>query len=537
MTTSPVPTVRHRRLLVARLVALLAADAVRGEQAEQPPAPLAPPNASGPTGCTGRTTATGREHQRAVRIKSLMEQLGPFYVKVGQILATRTDIVSAPLAAELAGLHRSVTAAPFETFTPVLDADLGPHWHRDLHGLHRAAPVGSASLAQVYRAGTADGGTAIVKIQRPDAAALVNADLADLRRAARLAGRCLPRLDAVLDIEATLDAVFDAMRPELDFRLEADNMDQARHAAAGFDLIDVPTVTRATRRVLIQSTAPGVVIGSPRAALLPARLRARIGTQLLTFMYRGYFRDRTFHADPHPGNILVHDTGATVIDWGMVGRLDRGLSSHGLFILTSLAQNDAAGLADAWIAAGRRTPWADVQAFHDDMARLVPRISAACLQHLDFGTALTTLLRHSARRGIRANPMIGLLGKSFANIEGSVRAIAPELSITEVFREALADTVADLAGELAAPEQALRTALELMAVWTSAPGQLRTLLNDVSGHDATVRVGLLPGHGIGGEGAGTLARFRPQLLAAAAGVWLLRRESRHLMERWHEIRR
>ncbi|NUR26497.1 MAG: AarF/ABC1/UbiB kinase family protein [Catenulispora sp.] len=517
----------HRRLLVARLVALLAADAVRsGDDAET----------SGPPASPAHDRETTRDRRRAVRIRTLMEQLGPFYVKVGQILATRTDIVSETLAAELSGLHRSVTAAPFDAFAPVLDADLGSGWHRELRALHRAAPVGSASLAQVYRAEQPDGSATIVKIQRPGAAARVAADMTDLRRAARLAGRCLPRLDSVLDIEATLDAVFDAMRPELDFRLEADNMDHARRAAADFDLVQVPAVSRATRRVLIQSPAPGVPIDTAGAALLPARLRARIGTQLLTFMYRGYFRERAFHADPHPGNIFVHETGATVIDWGMMGRLDRGLSTHGLFILTSLAQNDAAGLAEAWMAAGRRTAWADVPAFHDDMARLVPRISAASLQHLDFGSALATLLRHSARRGIRANPMIGILGKSFANIEGSVRAIAPELSITQVFRDALADTVAGLAGELAEPEQSLRLALDLLAVCTSAPGQIRSLLNDVAGHDATVRVGLLPGHGIGGEGAGLLARYRPHIAAAATGVWLLRRESRQLMERWHSTR-
>jgi ubiquinone biosynthesis protein len=500
------PQAGSRSSSILRLVRALALDAFYAKEPE-------------------RGSQGTRPARRAVQIRTLMEQLGPFYVKLGQMLSTRPDLVSAPLARELAGLHRSVRAHAFAGFEAVLDEEFGSGWRAELRDLDVAAPLGCASLAQVYRATRPDGTVAVVKIQRPGARARMLADMAATRRAARVVRAALPKLAEVIDLESMLSVLFDAMLPELDFRLEAENMLQATRAAEHFELVSVPTVLRASERVLVQGLAPGHLIGAPKAGEIDQRVRREAGRQLLAFIYRGYFTERMFHADPHPGNIFLDpEHGATLIDWGMVGRLDRNLSMLGLLILTSLAQNDAAGLAGAWIAMGRMTPWADVPAFREDMTQLVPRLSAASLEHLDFGAALTTVLGRSARRGIRTTPMIGLLGKSFANIEGSVRLIAPELSITEVFRGALAAVVRELAREAVSPEQGARLAVELLLGATGSLDQARAVLRDVAGHEATVRVGLLPGHGIGGEGQGSLSRYRAHLVFGAAAAWLVHRE-------------
>ena len=503
---------------VARLVALLTSDALAARGEEE----------SGPGAAGSGGSAASRPHRRATRIRALMEDLGPFYVKLGQMLSTRPDIITEALTAELGQLHQAVCPTPFPQFEPVLEQELGRGWRGELRDIEAAEPLGSASLAQVYRATRPDGSVVVVKIQRPGARARVLADMAALRRAARLVGRALPRLDAVFDLDATLHVLSDAMQPELDFRVEARNMEYARRMTADFDLISVPEVIRATPRVLVQALAPGWPIGSARSGALPVRTRQAIGSQLLAFMYRGYFTERFFHADPHPGNVFVDpDHGATLIDWGMVGRLDRNLSALGMLTLTSLAQNDARGLVSAWVGMGRATVRADLPGFQEDMSRLVPRISAASLENLDFGVALSTILRQSARRGIRSSPMIGLLGKSFANIEGSVRLIAPELSIVTVFREALTDVMVELAREMLSVEQSARTALDVMAGGTIALDQVRSILRDVSGHEATMRVGLLPGHGIGGEGDTSVSRYWPHLAASAGLLWFLRRELRH----------
>ncbi|MEU1135206.1 AarF/ABC1/UbiB kinase family protein, partial [Streptomyces sp. NPDC005900] len=340
-------------------------------------------------------------------MREALESLGPFYIKVGQILSTRPDLVSSAVIEELGKLHDQVSAAPFTDFEAVLAHDLGPAWATGFRDIDTARPLGTASLAQVYRATLADGTPAAVKIQRPGIRALVEADMALLRKTARFIARRSPRFNAVIDINAMLGVVFDAMRPELDFVLEARNMNEARWHTADFKHLTVPTVLTATPRVLIQSLAPGRSIADARPEDFSTDEREGIGRDLLAFMYRSYFLTRTFHADPHPGNILVHPgEPAHLIDWGMVGRIDRPLSTSILLVLLSLAQNDGAATAKAWIEMGHATPWAEVTGFIEDMAALVPQVATASLEELNFGVTLTAVLEHSTKRGIKTSPMI-----------------------------------------------------------------------------------------------------------------------------------
>nr|WP_239091480.1 AarF/UbiB family protein [Streptomyces sp. SID14478] len=469
-------------------------------------------------------SALAGQRRRARRIRETIEQLGPFWVKVGQVLATRSDVVSDAVLTELAHLQDAVHTEPFALFEPVLREELGAHWCRRFRDIDTDTPLGSASLAQVYRVVLTDGRTAVLKVQRPGTRARVYADMAQLRRAARIAGRAVPRIDSVLDVEATLQIVFDCMQPELDFAAEAKHMAQGRRMAQDFKGVHVPDVHLATGRVLLQSLAPGASLNQADLSAFTPKQRHRIGSDLLSFMYRGYFVERMFHADPHPGNIFVDpEHGATLIDWGMVGRIDRNLGSLGVMALTSLAQNDARGLASAWTEMGRTTEFADLLGFQQDLTRLVPRIASAALEDLDFGVALTDVLRCAAQRGIRTSPMVGMLGKSITNIEGSVRRLAPELSALDVFEDALTDVMVELARDVFSKEQTARRAMELIVAGNSTVDQLRSLLRDLANRELTMRVGLLPGHGMGSDSNGILSRRVAPLLAAGLAVWGMRR--------------
>nr|BFE78234.1 hypothetical protein GCM10020093_008350 [Planobispora longispora] len=340
------------------------------------------------------------------------------------------------------------------------------------------------------------GRRAVLKIQRPDIRSLVLDDMAMMRRAARLVARCFPDFNAVIDVETMLVVIFDAMEAELDFTVEAANMRRARQLVKEFEYLDVPEVIWATPKVLVQSLAPGRSIREVDRQSLPDKQRVGIGRDLLAFMYRGYFVDRFFHADPHPGNILVAPgEKAHLIDWGMVGRVDRRMSMTMMTVLLSLAHNDGPGLARAWMELGKATPWADIAGFAGDMAILVPKIATASLEDLDFGVTLTSVLKYSTRRGIQTSPVVSLLGKSFANIEGSVRYLAPELALTEVFEAELREILIRLATESVSEIQAARTAMDLLIGNTLAPEQLRGLMRDVANRDFTVRVGSLRARG------------------------------------------
>ncbi|GIH80855.1 ATP/GTP-binding protein [Planobispora longispora] len=471
-----------------------------------------------------RRTGEPADQATARAVRLALERLGPFYVKTGQMLSTRPDLVSPATMAELARLHDHVSVAPFDIFEPVLAAELGADWERHFERIERARPLGSASLAQAYGVVLPGGRRAVLKIQRPDIRSLVLDDMAMMRRAARLVARCFPDFNAVIDVETMLVVIFDAMEAELDFTVEAANMRRARQLVKEFEYLDVPEVIWATPKVLVQSLAPGRSIREVDRQSLPDKQRVGIGRDLLAFMYRGYFVDRFFHADPHPGNILVAPgEKAHLIDWGMVGRVDRRMSMTMMTVLLSLAHNDGPGLARAWMELGKATPWADIAGFAGDMAILVPKIATASLEDLDFGVTLTSVLKYSTRRGIQTSPVVSLLGKSFANIEGSVRYLAPELALTEVFEAELREILIRLATESVSEIQAARTAMDLLIGNTLAPEQLRGLMRDVANRDFTVRVGSLRARGAR-RGAGS-KRLMAGLIAAAGLLWWSRRRS------------
>ena len=323
-----------------------------------------------------------------------------------------------------------------------------------------------------------------MKIQRPGVKPIVLQDMVILRRAARLVAKAAPRFNAVIDVDAMLNVVFDAMEPELDFVAEARNMEQGRTAIQRFKHLSVPDVLLATPRVLVQSLAPGVSIRDANPAAFTVAQRTAIGRDLLAYLYRGFFIDRYFHADPHPGNIFVYPgEKASLIDWGMVGRVDRRTSMLMVLILLTLAQNDGYGLSKAWTEMGRPTPWADVPGFANDMSRLIPKIAGASLADLNFGVTLTAVLKSATKRGVQTSPVVAILGKAFGNIEGSIRYLAPELSLVEVFEDELQGIMFDLFCELFSKQQVARTAMELIIGSTEILDQLRGLMRNLSTRD------------------------------------------------------
>ncbi|MFH9423874.1 ABC1 kinase family protein [Streptomyces sp. NPDC017529] len=440
------------------------------------------------SGSSSRGTAHAQQQQRAHTIRATLEELGPLYVKVGQILATRPDLVPEHVREELAQLNDEATAEPFAAFEPILDEELGPDWRRRYPCLRTGEPLGAASLAQVYKATTADGTPCVIKIQRPGARAAVEADMKVLRRAARALGTAAPRLKEVVNPQAVLEALFTVMQPELDFTREATNMKAARKAAKRFRRLSVPKVLEATPRVLVQTFADGVPINKIKPHTLTRKQRTALARDLITFMLRSYFVQRTFHADPHPGNILVSEAGtAHLIDWGMVGKIDRNTSTAFLGAFLALAHNDGAGMARQWINLGSATAWSDVAGFISDVSAAVPHWADASLDELNFGVALTAVLRYSTSRGIQVTPLVSVVGKSVANIEGSVRCICPDIKLSQALHEALRDILRDLLSEVLSTEQVARAVIDGLTAVAKAPTQMQALLGDLAARQFTVQ--------------------------------------------------
>jgi ubiquinone biosynthesis protein len=172
----------------------------------------------------------------------------------------------------------------------------------------------------------------------------------------------------------------------------------------------------------------------------------------------------------------------------MCGKLDRRMSLGLVSIFLNLSRNDGEGVAKAWIEIGRATSRANIPAFVNDMSAFVPTLAGASLGTLDFGVSLTSVLKFSTRRGIQTSPAISLIGKALANIEGSVRYIAPELEVMGVFREEFSDLAFDLVREALSEESAAKLVMDGLQVMSAGPEQARSLLRDVANREVGVRV-------------------------------------------------
>ena len=465
---------------------------------------------------------TERSASRARAIRRALEELGPFYIKIGQMLSTRPDICPEYMMEEFKNLHAAVTVTGFDEFEPVMEAELGRNWRKMFKDIETDKPLGAASLAQVYKVTLRNGKPAVVKIQRPGVAAVMRDDMALLRQVAKLLAKRFPDFNDVMDIDAMLATLFDGMEPELDFTVEAENMETAKELIEPFDNLAVPDVIHVTERVLVQSLAAGKSIREVNREAFSKQEREDIGRDLLGLMLRGLVIDRVFHADPHPGNVFVAPgEKATIIDWGMCGKIDRRMSLGLVLVLLNLSQNEGAGTAKAWIEIGRATKRANISGFINDMSMFVPTLAGASLETLDFGVALTSVLKYSARRGIQTPPAVSLIGKALANIEGSVRYLAPELEVMGVFEDAFSDLAFDLVREAASEQTAAKLLLESIVAIGTAPEQTRAFLRDVSNREMGVRVAAPAPPVISDESFNRLV-----VLAFVGAMWLGRRQRR-----------
>ncbi|MGI5200493.1 ABC1 kinase family protein [Spirillospora sp. CA-108201] len=411
----------------------------------------------------------------------MLEELGPIYIKFGQMMATRPDFVPQHVMDELANLNDWARVEPFSVFEPVLEEEFGPQWRSRFREIRTERPLGAASVAQVYRAVWSDGRPCVVKIQRPGSSEAMLGDMAVLRKIAGLATRAAPHFTEVVDIRSMLDVLFTAMESEVDFTREAKNMKDARKAAKRFNSLRVPRVIEATPRVLVQSFVDGTPANKLKPDELSSKKRKKIAYQLMYFMYRGYFVERAFHADPHPGNILITQEGkAYLIDWGMYGKIDRSTSITMLSAILAVARGDGAAMARNWVKIGSPTPWGNPARFVNDVSRTIPYWANASLDEFNFGVALMSVAQHATAHGIQISPVISLLSKSMANIEGSVRYIYPKLKLDRALRNSFQEIIQDIARESLSAEQAGQLLLDLLYTANTSPAQLQAILRDVT---------------------------------------------------------
>ncbi len=409
----------------------------------------------------GRRAEADAPGQLARRLRLALEQSGPIFVKLGQVLSTRTDLLPAPVTNELGRLQDRVSPAPWPQIQESLEQELGTSLGDVFDEVDRE-PLASASLAQAHAACRRGGHPVILKVQRPGIADLVERDLDMIRRLTR---RLESRAEWARNYRvADLGRGFaDALAEELDFRVEARNIAAVAAVAPAGATVLIPTVHAdiSSRRLLVLDRFDGVSIreAGPRLDELGAD-RQDLARELLACLLNQILVQGTFHADPHPGNVLVLRTGQlALIDFGSVGRLDIRQQAALRRLLTAVAQRDPAELYEA-VTELAVTPVQDEE-------QLEQTLAAFMTQHLGHGmnadpALIRSLLAVLAQGGIAFPPVIGGVFRALITLDGTLRVLAPGFD-TAAESQAVAR---QLAGEQLAP-QSLRDA---------AAGELVTLL-------------------------------------------------------------
>jgi ubiquinone biosynthesis protein len=371
-------------------------------------------------GVVGGRPATregAREFRRA------LEELGTTYIKLGQLLSSRPDLLPDVYIEELGKLVDDVPPVPFAQIRGVIEDDLPA----DTFARIDEEPVATASIAQIHAALLKSGREVIVKVRRPGVVEQVEVDLALLRSTAELLERRSERAQ-LLQARALADELEVHLREELNLVEEANNTELIASLLDDYDDLVVPGVIRpyVTERVLVLERIDGRKLDSDHG-VAPERAR-----ELARDFFSAYVHQVTvegvYHADPHRGNVLLTDDGRlALVDFGLLGRLDDDTRRNLALLLLAVAQNHADDVADLILGLSRTSLSSDELGFLQDLRRKLPRYHGRPLSGIRAGEALADLQRISFEYGISLPTSFALVGKTLAQADSIARVLDPEL--------------------------------------------------------------------------------------------------------------
>jgi len=415
---------------------------------------------------SGRRPAQTETRPLARNVRQALEEAGGMFVKLGQVLSTRADLLPPDVIAELSGLQDHVAPAIAGAVQEMLAEELGAPADEYFKSFD-PQPIAAASIAQAHRAQLATGEQVVVKVQRPGVRAVVERDLDILLRLAQTLHARAPwaRDFGVLDMA---DGFATALREELDFRIEARNI--AAVAAGGLGEIRIPAVYSATTRVLVLEWLDGVNVRDAGARLSECD-RLALARGLLSTLLGQVMIDGTFHADPHPGNVLVLRDGAlALIDFGSVGRLDPLQQAALRRLLLAVARRNATELHDALLelAAVRKSA-------NDDV--LERALAQFLVQHLGPGmvpdaSMFNSLFRMLVSFGLVFQPTIGAVFRTMMTLEGTLIVLSPGFDLVAETRNMAGSWFGQMLSPSSLREAATDEAIGLLPVLRKLPRRL-----------------------------------------------------------------
>jgi len=426
---------------------------------------------------------------RADNLADDLERLGPTFVKLGQVLSTRADLLPPDYLDALARLQDDVEAFDGEKAEAIVAEELGVRLSKAFTRFDRT-PIAAASLGQVHYAELRDGRPVAVKVQRPEIREQIAADIESLLQIAQLLDRH-SSVGGRFDLEGMIREFERSIAEELDYRKEAGNLRRLAGILERFDRLVVPRPIDdyTTERVLTMEYVSGRKVNE----LSPLARMEMDGPELAQQLFEAYLHqilvEGIFHADPHPGNLfLTPDRRIALVDLGMVGRTTPRMQEKLLALLLAIGEGQGERAAEVAASIGEVLPGADLHAFERAVADLVSAHRDATVEQIEVGRVVVSTTGAAGRCGVRMPSELTLLGKTLLHLDEVARVLDPDFDPNAAIREHVTGVLRRRMLKQASPGQLFSTFLEVNQVVQRLPAQLNQLLERMSTNDLEVRV-------------------------------------------------
>ena len=367
------------------------------------------------------------------RIRLAFEELGPTFIKMGQILSSRPDLIPPSFVEEFKRLQDRVPPFPFEQVRETVERELGVPIEENF-SCFCETPEAAASIAQVHRAVLRDGSPVILKVQRPQVDKVIEEDVLLLQALAQLLERHLAEI-RIYNPTGIVSEFSRAIRRELDFSLESSNLERFRQNFRDRSSVVIPRVywNQSTSRLLTLEWLEGIPIDEVERIRQDGHDPIEIARLLVDAYLVQIFEHGLFHADPHPGNILVLEGGKmALLDFGIVGRIRPEMMGVNASVFLALVKRDYDRLVEEILKVGLVSDEAQIRGFREDLIDFIEPHYGRDLAHIEVGKIVSEATQLANKYHIRLPLDLVLLGKTLATVEGVARQLDPHLNLLEI---------------------------------------------------------------------------------------------------------
>jgi ubiquinone biosynthesis protein len=437
----------------------------------------------------GETTDEAVPEEAPEALAADLEKLGPTFIKLGQVLSSRPDLLPPAYREALTRLQDNVQPFPFADVQRIVEAELGARLSKAFSSFEEK-PLAAASLGQVHRAALRDGRQVAVKVQRPDIDATVATDLEAIEEVAQFLTN---RTDAAknYDLIGMVDEFKRALEAEMNYLQEANNLKLLGKNLEEFQVIVVPQPVEGyiSKRVLTMDYVSGTKVTkiSPIVALELER------DVLADLLVRAYLKqiviDGVFHADPHPGNVFVTDEGfLALIDLGMIGRISPQMQDRLLKLLLAISEGRGEEAAEVAVTLGEKLPDFNEASFKRDIAALVGRIGHQSIADFQIGQVFLELSALINSNAMRAPADLTLLGKTLLHLDEVARALDPTLDVNEAIRRNGIELMSRRMRKVVTSGSVIASVLEAKEFAAKLPGRVNRVLDALAASELKMKV-------------------------------------------------